>query len=124
MTPLVHMSTKDMTKAQVATLRRAAVSKRPAAAFSADKKAVAYVGGDNATESEVSRGKSQLRRLGLLGRSKPGRTHTDLLAARRTLLKPGLLTVLEALAVFREGNKNALRVSPAQAFENTSWLWE
>lgn len=50
---------------------------------------------DNACESEVSRTKSQLRRLNLLGKGSPVQAHADRLFARRLLRAPGLLSVLD-----------------------------
>ena len=46
------------------------------------------VGGDNATESEVNRTKSQLRRTNALGRGNPANAHVDQLSARRLLKQP------------------------------------
>ena len=45
------------------------------------------VGGDNATECEVNRTKSQLRRTNALGRG-PANAHVDQLSARRLLRLP------------------------------------
>ena len=54
------------------------------------------VGGDNATECEVSQGRNNL-----LGRGSPKSSHVHVLASRRVLAKPGLAAVLEALKTAR-----------------------
>ena len=70
----------------------------------------------DSAESEVARGKQQLRRINRLGRSSPANNHIDLLAARRLLLKPGLMTVLKALEIYRLHRLGTLGRHPQTAF--------
>ena len=98
MTPVVKMRVSKITPGQQKTLKKLAAKKRPAAIFTPGKRKVSVVGGDNSAESEVAGRKQQLRRVNRLGCSSPKNNHIDLLAARRLLMKPGLLTVLQALS--------------------------
>ena len=88
----------------------------PCNLLSPKKRKVTAVGGDNSAESEVARGKQQLRRINRLGRSSPANNHIDLLAARRFLLKPGLMTVLKALEIYRLHRLGTLGRHPQTAF--------
>lgn len=119
MTPLRSFKVKDLTSGQKKTAQMLAAKKRPAALFSPKKRKVTVVGGDNSAESEVARGKQQLRRINRLGRSSPANNHIDLLAARRLLLKPGLMTVLkalESLEIYRLHRLGSLGRHPETAF--------
>ena len=85
------------------------------------------VGGDNATESEVARTKSQLRRTNALGRQSPATAHVDQLAARRLLKRPGLLTVMQSMAAYRAARVNALGHGPADFLNlnnDSKWIYE
>ena len=84
------------------------------------------VGGDNATESEVNRTKSQLRRTNALGRGSPANAHVDQLSARRLLRQPGLLNVLNAIGNVRNKMKNSLGQEPKDflVLDNSSWLFD
>ena len=84
------------------------------------------IGGDNATESEVARTKSQLRRTNALGRQSPATSHVDQVAARRLLKRPGLVTVMQSMATYRAARVNALGHSPANFLNlnnDSSWLY-
>ena len=84
------------------------------------------VGGDNATECEVNRTKSQLRRTNALGRG-PANAHVDQLSARRLLRLPGLLNVLNAIGNVRNKVKLALGHEPKDFLvldKHSSWLFE
>ena len=84
------------------------------------------IGGDNATESEVARTKSQLRRTNALGRQSPATSHVDQVAARRLLKRPGLVTVTQSMATYRAARVNALGHSPANFLNlnnDSSWLY-
>ena len=50
------------------------------------------------------------------GRSSPANNHIDLLAARRLLLKPGLMTVLKVLEIYRPHRLGTLGRHPQTAF--------
>ena len=85
------------------------------------------VGGDNATESDVSRAKGQLRRTNLLGRGSPKFSHVHVLASRRVLAKPRLAAVLEALKTARDARMGKMGCSPAsflQLDQDSAWLFE
>ena len=70
-------------------LKNAATSSRGSKKAALELKTVfQIVGGDNATESEVNRTKSQLRRTNALGRGSPANAHVDQLSARRLLKQP------------------------------------
>ena len=77
-------------------------------------------GGDNATESEASRAKGQLRRTNLLGRGSPKFSHVHVLASGRVLAKPGLAAVLDAMIVVRD----ARPASVLKLEQDAAWLSE
>ena len=87
-----------------------------------EKEHVGMVGGENATESEVSRVKSQLRRTNLLGRGSPKSCHVHVLASRRVLAKPGLAAVLEALRMVRDARMGKMGCNPASFSRSTRTL--
>lgn len=125
MSPLCTLKKKSMTAAQIKTLSKASVGKRPAAIEK--KTCFNIVGGDNATEAEVSRTKSQLRRVNALGRQSPRLAHCDQLAARRLLVKPGLLSVLDSMSRYRKSRVRSLGHSPHDFLElsqDASWMFE
>ena len=85
------------------TLKDAAKSSRGGKKAALEMKTVfQIVGGDNATECEVNRTKSQLRRTNALGRGSPANAHVDQLSARRLLRLPGLLNVLNSSMPYRQ----------------------
>ena len=91
-------------------------------------KAVAkVVAGDNAAESEFSRSKNLLRRIGKLGRMGPKTSHIDVLAVRRLLEKPGLATCIAGLARYRKSRAGQLGHAPGDAYDITKdkeWLFD
>ena len=77
--------------------------------------------GDNAAESVASVSKKQLRRLNLLSAdARDAIEHRNLLAVHRLNKKPGLISVMEALALFRRKASQGL-VSPATCFQKPLW---
>ena len=90
------------------------------------KKRVKLVGGDNKAESMVSQMKRALRRTNLLGRSAPATAHVDALCARFTSSKPGMQSVLKALALTRKHRANLLGNDPKNFLDinkDRDWLW-
>ena len=83
MTPLCSIQKSLLQPLHKNTLRRAAAAKRPAASEFA--RLFKIVGGDNATESQIARVKSQLRRKNQLGRVSPKAAHVVQLAAAELL---------------------------------------
>ena len=84
MSPTVELKQSDMTKQQQKTLTKASkVLKRPAALKR--KQSFLIVGGDNSTESEISRVKGQMRRTNMLGRISPRNAQVQQFAAKRLL---------------------------------------
>ena len=81
--------------------------------------------GDNAAESVASVSKKQLRRLNLLSAgARDAIEHRNLLAVHRLNKKPGLESVLKALALFRHKASQGL-TSPATCFQKPLWqLWK
>ena len=69
---------------------------------------VLTIGGDNATQREVSRSRNQLRRTKMRGRSNQMASHVNVVAACRILAKPGLATVLSALAAIQDARLGKL----------------
>ena len=88
MTPVKSFRLSRMAKGQAKVMLRAAAK----SVLSAGKAVAKVVAGDNDAESEFSRSKNQLRRIGKLGRMSPKTSHIDVLAVRRLLEKPGLAT--------------------------------
>ena len=128
MTPLVSIPKWKLSDKQTKTLKDAAKSSRGGKKAALEMKTVfQIVGGDNATESEVNRTKSQLRRTNALGRGSPANAHVDQLSARRLLRQPGLLNVLNAIGNVRNKVKLALGHEPKDFLvldKNSSWLFE
>ena len=128
MTPLVSIRKKQLSEKQTKTLKHAAKSSRGSKKAAPELKTVfQIVGGDNATESEVNRTKSQLRRTNALGRGSPANAHVDQLSARRLLKQPGLLSVLNAIGKVREKMKMSLGHEPKDFLnldKNTSWIFD
>ena len=88
---------------------------------------VKLVGGDNATEAEVSRSKSQLTRKNLLSRTSPRESHVAALASRRLLQHLGLDGVREALAKAGEDRTGKLGHEPGHFLAihpDHEWLYE
>ena len=86
MSPTVELKQSDMTKQQQKTLTKASkVLKRPAALKR--KQSFLIVGGDNSTESEISRVKGQMRRTNMLGRISPRNAQVQQFAVKRLLEK-------------------------------------
>ena len=93
-----------MTKQQQKTLTKASkVLKRPAALKR--KQSFLIAGGDNSTESEISRVKGQMRRTNMLGRISPRNAQVQQFAAKRLLEKPGLMPLVTAFAEYRRKKK-------------------
>ena len=124
MSPTVEFKKSYLTKEQKKTLTKMSkVLKRPAALNKRDKFLV--VGGDNSVECEISRVKGQLRRKNMLGRMSPAHSHVQQLAAKRLLENPGLHSVLEAFAMYRQDRKNLLNAKPMHCYdinEDHSWM--
>lgn len=79
------------------------------------------MGGDQVAEAITGVGKSQLRRLGLLGRRQGRHEHAPILAAHYLNKNPGLDSVLRALAMFR---RQMAGTSPRSAFSKPPWkVW-
>ena len=68
-------------------------------------------------KSEFSRSKNQLRRIGKLGRMSPKTSHIDVLAVRRLLEKPGLVTCIAALARYRKSRAGQLGHAPGDTYD-------
>ena len=119
---------RKMTPGQTTTLKKPSQARKNAPASAIEKKTCFnVVGGDNATESEVARTKSQLRRTNTLGRQSPATAHVDQLAARRLLKRPGLLTVMQSMATYRAARVNALGHAPADFLSlnnDSKWIYE
>ena len=74
-------------------------------------------GGDNSTESEISRVKGQMRRINMLGRISPRNAQVQHFAAKRLLEKPGLMPLVTAFAEYRRDRKNQMGIQPGHAFQ-------
>ena len=122
MTPLQKLPQSSFSKQQLRLARKLATAKRPAAAL--EKEHVVMVGGDTATESEVSRAKGELRRTNLLGCGSPKSSHVHVLASRRVLAKPGLAAVLEASRMARDGRMGKTGSSFLQVDQDFAWLFQ
>ena len=124
MTPTVSLPVSGFTSKQARTLQKAAASKKPAACFSSKKRnKCRLVGGDNQCESQISVGKTQLRRLNAWH---PRNVHTTLFSARRLLRKPGLKTIFEALRLYRTESAGLLGCDPSHYRDLThdgKWLF-
>ena len=124
MSPTVELKQSDMTKQQQKTLTKASkVLKRPAALKR--KQSFLIVGGDNSTESEISRVKGQMRRTNMLGRISPRNAQVQQFAAKRLLEKPGLMPLVTAFAEYRRDRKKQMGIQPGHAFQiekDNAWL--
>ena len=124
MSPTVELKQSDMTKQQQKTLTKASkVLKRPAALKR--KQSFLIVGGDNSTESEISRVKGQMRRTNMLGVISPRNAQVQQFAAKRLLEKPGLVPLVTAFAEYRRDRKNQMGIQPGHAFQiekDNAWL--
>ena len=124
MSPTVELKQSDMTKQQQKTLTKASkVLKRPAALKR--KQSFLIVGGDNSTESEISRVKGQMRRTNMLGRISPRNAQVQQFAAKRLLEKPGLMPLVTAFAEYRRDRKKQMGIQPGHAFQiekDNAWV--
>ena len=124
MSPTVELKQSDMTKQQQKTLTKASkVLKRPAALKR--KQSFLIVGGDNSTESEISRVKGQMRRTNMLGRISPRNAQVQQFAVKRLLEKPGLMPLVTAFAEYRRDRKSQMGIQPGHAFQiekDNAWL--
>ena len=122
--PTVELKQSDMTKQQQKTLTKASkVLKGPAALKR--KQSFLIVGGDNSTESEISRVKGQMRRTNMLGRISPRNAQVQQFAAKRLLEKPGLVPLVTAFAEYRRDRKNQMGIQPGHAFQiekDNAWV--
>lgn len=115
-TPLSRIPKEGLSREQDHLLRSLMKGKQPL--VKADKSAFIVVGGDQVAEAITGVGKSQLRRLGLLGRRQGRHEHAPILAAHYLNKNPGLDSVLRALAMFR---RQMAGTSPRSAFSKPSW---
>ena len=118
----LHLS--KMTASQRGVLRKAAQGDKPV--ISPKGKTAKLVAGDNQAEAAVKIAKNLLRRTNKLGRNAPRTKHVDMLASKRLLAKPGLSTVLQAMACYRQHRAELLGCSPADFAvlgKDTTWLF-
>ena len=86
---------------------------------------ILIVGGDNSTESEISRVKGQMRRTNMLGRISPRNAQVQQFAAKRLLEKPGLMPLVTAFAEYRRDRKKQMGIQPGHAFQiekDNAWV--
>ena len=112
-TPTRSLTLSKMTASQRRVLRKAAQGDKPAAVISPKGKTAKLVAGDNQAEATVKTAKNLLRRTNKLGRNAPRTKHVDMLASKRLLAKPGLSTVLQAMACYRKHRAELPGCSPA-----------
>ena len=125
MTPTRTFKLSKLTKGQAKMIRKASVSKRPAAVLSPKKTVAKVLGGDNFSEAEFSRLKRSLRRVNKIGRMSPKRAHIDPLAMQALLDAPGLMTVLNAMSLYRQDRVHSLGANPmhfGDLVHDKSWL--
>jgi len=125
MTPTRTFKLSKLTKGQAKMIRKASVCKRPAAVLSPKKTVAKVLGGDNFSEAEFSRLKRSLRRVNKIGRMSPKRAHIDPLAMQALLDAPGLMTVLNAMSLYRQDRVHSLGANPmhfGDLVHDKSWL--
>ena len=86
---------------------------------------VVLVGGGSQAESQFAAVKRLLRKQNLLGRASPKDIDWSVLAAQRLRKHPGTVTVMQALAVYRQAREHAPGHSPEEFLNNekdSAWL--
>ena len=106
-------------------LTRSASMKKPACVMSPKKTIAKIVGGDNSSEAEFSRVKRSLRRVNQIGRMQPSQSHIIPLAMQKLLDSPGLETVLQAMAFYRQARMSQVGCDPkkfGKVSDDNAWL--
>ena len=83
------------------------------------------MGGDNSSEAEFSRVKRSLRRVNQIGRMQPSQSHIIPLAMQKLLDSPGLETVLQAMAFYRQARMSQVGCDPkkiGKVSDDNAWL--
>ena len=99
--------------------------KKPACVMSPKKTIAKIVGGDNSSEAEFSRVKRSLRRVNQIGRMQPFQSHIIPLAMQKILDSPGLETVLQAMAFYRQARMSQVGCDPkklGKVSDDNAWL--
>ena len=99
--------------------------KKPACVMSPKKTIAKIVGGDNSSEAEFSRVKRSLRRVNQIGRMQPSQSHIIPLAMQKLLDSPGLETVLQAMAFYRQARMSQVACDPkkfGKVSDDNAWL--
>ena len=112
LTPVVRHRLKDLSAKQRSLAEKLAVRKNPSAKVT--QSTVAVVGGDNQSESQFAGVKRLLRKQNLLGRASPRDIDWSVLAAQRLRKHPGIVKVMQALAVYTQARVHALGHPPKE----------
>ena len=99
--------------------------KKPACVMSPKRRIAKIVGGDNYSEAEFSRVKRSLRRVNKVGRMMPSQSRIIPLAMQKKLDSPGLETLLQAMAFYRQARMSQVGCDPkkfGKVSDDNAWL--
>ena len=125
LSPTMSFRMSKLSKKQQKMLTRSASMKKPACVMSPKKTVAKIVGGDNYSEAEFSRVKRSLRRVNKVGRMLPSQSHIIPLAMQKKLDSPGLETLLQAMAFYRQARMSQVGCDPkkiGQVSDDNAWL--